>query len=456
MVGSRRARRRGANATKLRFRWGLFVPSAAFAAASLAARAVTRNPPPRFHADFAQPLIVVTNFGVFGAVLLAVLIVALAVAATPYVSLLRARDGPSPGALVLASLAALLAAWLVPVLFSSDVYAYAAYGELANRGIDPYARAPALPNDALISLAAWQWGNALPPCVYGPAFVGLAQFVVAIFGRLSPHAAIEALRALGSLALPACAPLVYAAFSGDERTKRIAAATIVANPVTLWCAAEGHNDALALAVGLAGFALVRRGWFSLGALAAALSALIKLPGILCLAGVAIAARRARIGCAAGAILVATLCVPLFVRIATTLAPHGRYAPQASLQGAIEPFAGAVAAVALAALLSAGIVLRGIAHLRAGTASGWIYLGIAGWILIPNPYPWYSIWLLALAAIAPRTRPGCAAICLSFTSLLRYVPDAIAPPSGLAAVALSVAAALPLLVLLVPRRARLRV
>ncbi|MBV9027433.1 MAG: hypothetical protein JO311_02360 [Candidatus Eremiobacteraeota bacterium] len=456
MVGSRRARRRRAHATKLKLQPALFVPAAAFAAASLAARAVTRNPPPRWHADFAQPLVVVTNFGVFGAVLLAVLIVALAVAAASYASLLRARDEPSPGALVLASLAALLAAWLMPVLFSSDVYAYAAYGELANRGIDPYLRAPTLPHDALISLAAWQWSNALPPCVYGPAFVGIAQFVVAIFGRFGPHAAIEVVRALGSLALPACAPLAYAAFGGDERAKRIAAATIVANPVTLWCAAEGHNDALALAVGLAGFALVRRGWLSVGALAAALSALIKLPGVFCLAGVAIVQRRARIGCAAGAVLIAALCVPPFLRIATTLAPHGRYAPQASLQGAIDPFAGAVAAVALAAVLSACIVLRGIAELRAGAPSGWICLGIAGWILIPNPYPWYSIWLLALAAIAPRSRAGCAAICLCFASLLRYVPDAVAAPSGVAPVALSVAAVLPLLVLLVPRHARARV
>ena len=456
MVGSRGARRRGADAPKLKLRPALFVPTAAFAAASVAARAVTRNPPLRLHADFAQPLVVVTNWGVFGAALVAVLIVALAVAGTSYVSLLRTHDAPSPGALVLTSLAALLAASLVPVLFSSDVYAYAAYGALANRGIDPYLRAPALPHDALVSLATWQWGGALPPCVYGPAFVGLAQFVVAVFARFGTHAAIEAFRALALLSLLACAPLAYAAFGGDERAKRIAAATIVANPVTLWCAAEGHNDALALAVGLAGFALVRRGWFAIGALAAALSPLIKLPGILCLAAIAIAQRRARIGCAAGAVLIAALAVPLFVRAATTLAPHAHYAPQASLQGAVEPFAGALAAVALAAVLSLSIGLRGIRELRAGAPSGWICLGIAGWILIPNPYPWYSIWLLAFAAIAPQSRAGCAAMCLSFASLLRYVPDAVAAPSGIAAVALSVAAALPLLVLLLPRHARTRV
>jgi hypothetical protein len=69
------------------------------------------------------------------------------------------------------------------------------------------------------------------------------------------------------------------------------------------------------------------------------------------------------------------------------------------------------------------------------------------VLIPNPYPWYGVWLLALAALAPRSRAATAALLLSFTALLRYIPDAVATPSPAEAAVLSVAATLPLLVVL---------
>ncbi|MBV8198167.1 MAG: hypothetical protein JO263_08525 [Candidatus Eremiobacteraeota bacterium] len=431
------------------------VPPAALAAGAIVARALMRNVPARLHADFTQPLVVATNWGRFGAITLTALVVALGIAAAPYVWSLRSQRAPSLAALTLGATAALAAAWLMPVLFSSDVYAYAAYGALANLGIDPYVRAPAVPHDTLLSAAAWQWGGALPVCVYGPAFVGLARSIVAAFSSLGSLATLDALRAVASLSLLACAPLAYAAFGGDERAKRLAAMTLVANPVTLWCAAEGHNDALALAVALTGVGLVRSGWFGLGAIVAAFSALFKLPGILCTIGVAAIQRRARIGSALGIILVAALCVPLFVGIASALAPNGHYLPQASLQGAIAPIAGSAAAIAAAVAISATIALWGIRELRNGSSEGWIRLGLAGWILIPNPYPWYSIWLLALAAIAPQSRPGYVAILFSFASLLRYVPDAVGPLSGAPAVAAGVTASLPLCFLFIARRAGLR-
>jgi len=75
------------------------------------------------------------------------------------------------------------------------------------------------------------------------------------------------------------------------------------------------------------------------------------------------------------------------------------------------------------------------------------------MLIPNPYPWYGLWLLALAAMAPQSRAGRAAVLLSMTSLLRYAPDAIALPPAGAQVALGLLATLPLVTLLPRRRLR---
>jgi hypothetical protein len=341
---------------------------------------------------------------------------------------------------------AIAAAWCVPVLFSSDVYAYAAYGELARIGLNPYAFAPRVANDALLNDAAWQWGGAFPICVYGPAFVALANVAVTALAPLGTLAQLQGLRAIASVAFLVCVPLAAAAFAGDGKQRLRSAATIFLNPVAIWCAAEGHNDVLALAVVLGGFALVRRGAAGIGAAIVAFSALIKLPGAAAAIALAAADRRARIGAAAGIAVVAALSIPLFSGIVRELAPHGHYAPQASLQAVLAPL-GPMPALGVAAAVALAMAVRGVALVRRHLDHGWIWLGLAAWVLVPNPYPWYSLWLIAIAAIAPKTRAAAVAIALSLTSLLRYVPDAIGTPNPPLAVALGIAATLPLLALI---------
>jgi hypothetical protein len=331
----------------------------------------------------------------------------------------------------------------VPVLFSSDVYAYAAYGEMARIGLNPYALAPADAADALVRAAQMQWVTAFPICLYGPAFVALAKFLVTTLAPLGPLAQLDAFRVAASAAFLLCVPLAYCAFAGDRAQRLRAAATIGLNPAAIWCAAEGHNDALALAVVLAGFVLVRRRLLNAGTVVVALSSMIKPPGMAAAIGLAIVDRRARLGALAGIAIAVALSSALIAGVATQLAPHGTYAPQASLQAIFRPLGGFVSC---AAALVAGALLarRGIALLRARFIEGWIWLGLAAWVLVPNPYPWYGLWLVALAGLAPRSRAGAVAILLSLTALLRYIPDAIAVPSPPLAVALGIAATLPLL------------
>jgi hypothetical protein len=242
-----------------------------------------------------------------------------------------------------------------------------------------------------------------------------------------------------------CIPLAFAAYDGSVQNRLRAAATIGLNPVAIWCAAEGHNDALAVGLMLAGFGLFRR-WSGIGAAIVALSALIKLPAAA--AAIALAARdaRARIGVGVGLAAGLALSFPLFRGIATQVAPHGRYAPLVSLQAVLAPL-GPIPALGLALAAGTVLALHGIALLRRNRNEGWIWLALAGWVLIPNPYPWYSLWLIAAAAIAPRTRAGAVAILLSFTSLLRYAPDAVGAPNTPFSVALGALATLPLLGLL---------
>jgi hypothetical protein len=407
------------------------------------------------NAGATQPLVVVTGWGVPGALLLGLLFLAIAAAGIIYWRLLAGP--PRLSLLGLTSLVAigLAIAWCVPVLFSSDVYAYAAYGEMARLGLDPYARVAAGTDDPLIRDAILQWSGpstplqtgAFPICVYGPAFVLLAKALVSALAPLGTLAQLQGMRAVASVALVTCVPLAYAAFEGDRAARLRAAATIGLNPVVLWCTAEGHNDALALAVVLAGFALVRRRVAAIGAALVALSALLKLPGAIAAVALAVVNRRTRLGAAAGIAIAGFFSIPLFSGFATRLAPHGQYLPQASLQAVLAPL-GPIPALLVAAILAAALSVRAIGLVRRGQSEGWVYLGLAAWVLIPNPYPWYAIWLVALAASAPRTRAASVALLLSFTSMLRYLPDAVAAPPLAAGVALGVLATLPLAGLLI--------
>jgi hypothetical protein len=397
-----------------------------------------------------QPLAVVTQSGAAGAAYLAGLLLAIAVAAFFYMRAVQRAQAPLLGATLLITAVALAIAFCAPVLFSSDVYAYAAYGQMARIGIDPYAHVPAGTMDPLVRAAQVQWVTAFPICLYGPAFVAAARFLVTAFAPFGALAQLDAFRVAACVGLLLCAALAYRAFPGDGRERSRAAATIGLNPVAIWCAAEGHNDAIALAVVLAGFALLQCRLAGIGSALVGLSALLKPPGIAAAIALAIAQRRARIGAIAGVVAASALSIPLLRGVATQLAPHGTYAPQASLQAIVAPL-GPAAAGLFAVAVAGAVAWGGIGLLRAQRDEGWIVLGIAAWVLIPNPYPWYGLWLVALAALAPHSRAGRTAILLSLTASLRYVPDAIGNPGPALGVLLGVLAALPLLVLCYNRR-----
>lgn len=421
-------------------RLGALIPAGFLAGAGVCAW-MLRHAPQSIAVDRAQPLVVVTYWQQFGAQMWIAFALAIAIASVGYAGVLRASRKALATTMILSALAC-AAALLFPVVFSSDVYAYAGYGDMALHGISPYAHAHIALRDPLLDAMLWQWGNPPPMCVYGPAFVWLAQGIAALFLPLGAAAPLWAFRIIACLALIACAPLAHAAFASFPRATRLAAAAGIAlNPVAIWSAAEGHNDALALAIVLAGFALVARARLFTGALLAALSALVKAPGALAAIGLAIAAwpDRSRFwriapGTALGIAIVAALAIPLEYGVRTKLAPAGHYAPQFSLQYVSI----ALTAVVIAALVAASCFER----LRMAS-----YLTMAAWIAIPNPYPWYAVWLLPVAFLAWRSSAAWALIAASLLIALRYYPDAttaLSRPLSIAIVVLEFG--LPLLLL----------
>ncbi len=392
-----------------------------------------------------QPLVVVTGWGARALPPLGVLLAFVVAASIVYAIALR-RGRLSLATILTVAAIEMAAAWCAPAVFSSDVYAYAAYGEMSRVGLDPYALAPAPSADPFVRAAQLQWVTAFPICVYGPAFVALARAIVALLGKYGIATVLGAFRLAACGAFLCCIALLYGVIAGDRTRRGAAAATLGLNPAAIWCAAEGHNDALALAIVLGGLLLVRRGAPAWGALLVALSATVKLPGIAVAAILAALDRRARVGAVAGIAIALLVCAPLAVAVMTRLGPHGSYAPQASLQAIVAPL-GPIAAWGVALAVAAALTARSVMLLRLREHEGWIWLGLAVWVLIPNPYPWYSLWLVALCALAPGSRAGLVGLALSFTSLLRYLPDAAGVPSPPLAAALGAAAVFPLLALL---------
>lgn len=396
---------------------------ACFAAGAVLARTVLHAAAPRFPVDLAQPLVVATNWGAAGALVWSITAATIAGAAFFYWNALQGA-APRAWALFAASGAAMLAGLFWLPLLSSDVYAYAAYGEMARLGLDPYVH-HALGGDAIVAAARWQWSGTLPICVYGEAFVALARAIVTALHGLGIAAVLDGFRLLSMAALLACG---FAALHlRDERS----AAFIALNPLALYEAIEGHNDTVMLAIVLAGFVLMRRSPL-LGTALAALGATVKAPALAASWAVAWERRSGAqlAGALLGTVVVAAASLRLLLGVRTTLAPHAHYAPYASVQS-------------LAPVLAAALALAVLARARsvAEPVDRWTLVALAAWLAIPNPYPWYALWLIALAAFVTDRRIVVAVLAVSAASLLRYLPDAAGVPAPALALGLGIAALL---------------
>jgi hypothetical protein len=220
-----------------------------------------------------------------------------------------------------------------------------------------------------------------------------------------------------------------------------AALALGANPLLAWSAAEGHNDALALAWVLLGLLLLRR--TPAAAAFVALGTLVKAPALLAALGSIVVPRQAprmrrgRFGYAA-------LALPLLLALAAhrgdahvggTLA-FGLPAAAGSIGGPIAELS------AILGILGGGIAIGG-RRLASGRRSGYAILGLALWYALPNVYPWYGIWLVALVPFADSARLRAATVGATIAAAVRYLPDALAhpPPASLTTLLL----ALPLVV-----------
>jgi hypothetical protein len=210
---------------------------------------------------------------------------------------------PNPRHLFLAACVVVAILVNITPVGSSDTSSYAAYGRMADLGIDPYSNGPnALGPSNLYALTVgpmWQ----KTPSVYGPMATWLQQFAALFGGRNNPAATVQALMIMnGAVFLaagyfllktaddPVRATLMWAAnpvliqqlVAGGHLDTYVAAATVVGVQIArsrtsgwhylLVGAAIGAGCCFKITAGLAGVALgwallMRREWWNMARLA---------------------------------------------------------------------------------------------------------------------------------------------------------------------------------------------
>ncbi len=388
----------------------------------------------------------------------------------------------------------IIATWSVPVfvmppLFSRDVYSYAAQGEMVSRGLNPYVQGPsALGSNPYFRLVDPIWQHAHAP--YGPAWERLAGGIVQVT-RHDVVATIVGFRLVAVIGVGLIAWGVPALARSVGRDPAVALGLAVLNPLVLLVLLGGaHNDALMLGLLVAGCAVARRNHILLGLALCALAAEVKVPALIGALFIGwwwsegSASWRQRALRVAGAVLIAVAFMGL-LGVASGLG--WRWLDGLSNPGVVVSWVDPVTAVglalshassglgfgghqatyvqaaravgvALAVVISIGLVLR--SRLGPLQALGWSLLVFV--VLGPVVWPWYETWgfvflavvaeawtlrlLLALSAVAcfadlPSVRyyeaaePVLAIVCWVILASLviaygvvRIVPSVLHPPS----------------------------
>ncbi len=237
------------------------------------------------------------------------LVVALAAAALAAgtlglaLSMHAARRGwaPSPGALLLAGIAAAAVLAFLPPFGSADHLSYAGYGRMLVSGHDPYATGPDVLGHDPVARAVEDWRTT--PSVYGPLATA-GQALAAVIGGTSVRLTVFVLSLLNLAAFAGAGLLLHWLARGDRRCQLRAALLWTVNPLLLYeLMAGAHVDTQAAVFALAAVAsfpaLIPNGaarWraalrcVAVGALSG-LGAAVKLTAALAGGGLAIAARR---------------------------------------------------------------------------------------------------------------------------------------------------------------------
>jgi hypothetical protein len=319
---------------------------------------------------------------------------------------------------------------LAPLMLSTDVFSYIAYGRIGHvYGFNPYLAGPnAIRLDPLYPYVGTQWVKTAS--AYGPLFTAVSY----LFAHLSIPDQVNAYKLIAAVSSLVLVWVVWGAARIRGLNPVKAVALVGLNPViVIFGVGGGHNDLLMLALGMAGvYMLLLNRQRASGALLVIATAVKLTAGLLLPFALAEAARgvngprrrRALLGGAGFAAIVAVgLSVALFgpgsAHLLVTLA-------QVQGQGGVHSLPGLlltpIGSTALAAVVHAILDLMLLAlvvwlarevfdgKLDWITASGWATVAMlctAGLLA-----PWYVGWLVPLAALSRDRRLLVATVLLT--------------------------------------------
>jgi alpha-1,6-mannosyltransferase len=312
---------------------------------------------------------------------------------------------------------ALLSAFflLAPVLLSTDVFSYQAYGRMGTiYGTNPYLHGPStIRLDPLYPFIGSKWVSA--PSVYGPVFTALSYALA----HLSIAASVVAYKSIAAIAFLVTVGLVWsgARLRGLDPVR--AAMIVGLNPLTVvWGLGGGHNDLLMLAVMTAGLYFLLQDRRATGGATIVLAAAIKLTaGILlsfALVRPQVDRRRLLLGAAAASALVAVLALLLFgigsVHLIATLSQNQAAGSSQSIPGFISNELGLGAVGHVVGVVLGVVFVAVTARLLLEVHRGRLdWIDGAGWAAVAllmtasSLLPWYIAWLTPLAALSPDRR-----------------------------------------------------
>ncbi|WP_157018281.1 polyprenol phosphomannose-dependent alpha 1,6 mannosyltransferase MptB [Cryptosporangium arvum] len=348
------------------------------------------------------------------------------------------------------TVATIAACWCAPMLvappvLSLDVWSYFAQGTMVGQGLDPYAYGPSLlgPGHVLDAVSP-VWRDT--PAPYGPLMLAALQGTAALSaGHISVAALL--LRALVVLAVVAVAVLVTRLAPPEERA--LALTLVAANPlVVVHLVGGAHLDALLGLLAAVTIYAVRRRWYVVAALAAALAFSVKLPGILLIGY--LLAHLVRQPVPVRRRVAAVVTIGVVVLGCSLLVPHGwgwlsamdvpgrvriYWAPASLVGSVVYLVTGGVAsytdtlALARSVVAAAGAIAIAALLWRAGAEPNWrragAFVGAALLVLAssgPVMHAWYVVWGGVLLAACAGTRARRWAVVLGAALCFSAVPD----------------------------------
>jgi hypothetical protein len=318
----------------------------------------------------------------------------------------------SPRVVIAAIVVAHVLFLLAPPLLSADIFGYVGFGRLsALHHLDPYAFGTgAVPSDPIRTYLRWRDARS----AYGPLFTVLSELLV----PLGIAGAVWAFKVIAFASSMATVAMVWRIAERRGIDPRFAAALVGLNPIVLaFEVGGGHNDALVVAITVAGIAAIESRRAAAGGGAFVVAAALKVTPALMLPYAYLGRPSERRGvvagafaglCAAGAIAFAELGSHATGFLSTLPGAHGGVALHSVpnelalwLTGSGLTHTGRTTATVFTVIAIAITLWRAWRGADWITCAGWATLALllgTVWLL-----PWYVTWLTPLAALS-TSRP----------------------------------------------------